>query len=821
MNNRTIFAEFIKDFVIEIPRIQRDYVQGRAITSEQIEKRNDFVSSMISALESESEICALDFVYGFTTGNEQQKTFIPLDGQQRLTSLYLLHWYLLFLLKRKTLADTNIEEYDTNSNKINLLNGRFTYNNRTSSTEFCKRLTSFENDSFNFNVEGKIKDVLIEQAWFDDEWLYDPTIETMLEMLGIYEGKLSIKSYDELKKMTERLFTEEAIFFDKLNLEELHQGESLYVKMNARGKKLTQFENWKSKFTKMLETCHGNEEFDCGDITRCNSLKYKDYFCYSVEHEWNDIFWHFETKDMAWNNIDDVICSPYPTVDRSFSNFLKFIHIIFFFSVRNDKDAKIGNFQWTFAQNEESFGTGKTDNLKFLFQCLDFLSSIKDFETFFKEIFYTKDNNCDYVPSHKVRLYNDQINLFELAIGYDKKGQDIVNNREDPNKFDLTSNYLLWAILKYCAPKYCASRTSFAVDDTLRNYVRECRNNIEKIDEFRTDKVTLSQNIKITESCENLKKLPQTNVAIKYPTDKDLQDLYEWLGDFNYVGGQASAFVPILDDIKNGNSNITSDMIKNFMEEFDKATTLQKNQMFIGAGYIGKRKIGNTSNRERIFFGQKVRWNVLFVEDFAEVCKILRKLIVDYNSYKDISKLLEYYRQKSTNNTFAYYMLNYDYALWAPNNPADNLNNSENGDFYYAVLGNLDDMDMIALRNFTNHPLSAKHIDPLVCAVVNFCLKTHPNITNHIKFIGRYGTKHGIAIPETTNVESYEFHIVSNKDGWTIETDTVNLQNSIIKENPNLSYNNVFELTVNDVRETDKVIIGETILETIAKIYNW
>lgn len=51
MNNKTVFSRFIQDFCIEIPRIQRDYVQGRAITSEQAEKRDDFVNNMISALE--------------------------------------------------------------------------------------------------------------------------------------------------------------------------------------------------------------------------------------------------------------------------------------------------------------------------------------------------------------------------------------------------------------------------------------------------------------------------------------------------------------------------------------------------------------------------------------------------------------------------------------------------------------------------------------------------------------------------------------------------------------------------------------------------
>ena len=832
MNNKTNFYKFISEFKIEIPRIQRDYVQGRAITSEQIERRGDFVNNMISSLKDENKTCVLDFVYGFTSDDIGSKTFIPLDGQQRLTSLYLLHWYFLFLLRKKErLSLTKVDVYDKENKKMSLLNGRFCYNNRISSTEFCKRLTSIEFGVFNFDVEGTIKAVILGQAWFDDEWMSDPTIETMMEMLLVFEEKLCDESYTELKTMAERLFNEDAIYFDKLNLEELRQGESLYVKMNARGKKLTQFENWKSKFTKMLEDCHKKETFDCGDFSRCGSLIYKDYFCYSIEHNWNDIFWHFVSKGKTWNTIEDVMNSQYPTVDRAFSNFLKFIHAICYFIDKNDKKAKVLDFQWTIAQNEESFGKGKEDNLKFLFQCLDFLScmSIDELEQFFKDIFYIKENNTDDVPNHKVRHYKEQTNLFELAIGYyqETNSKEMVNNRDDSNKFDLNSTYLLWAILKYCAPIYCNSRnTPFPVDDNLRNYVRECRNNIEEIDQFLTGPVTLSPNIRITDAHDNLGKLPRTDISIKY-NNSTLQDLYEWLGDFDYVGGQALAFVPILDEINSGKTTITPIMIKNFMCCFDKTSTMQRVQMIIGAGYKGKTKIGITGNRERIFFGNISRWKVLFVEDSDEFCKILRKLIIDFNTHGTIPELLKYYKESCAKNTFAYYMLYYKYALWAPNNPSADLIDSKNGEYYYAVLGDLDDMDLIALRSLSSNPLSAYHIDPLVCAVVHDCLSKYPDIADKIKFIGRYGTKQGIAIPDASNTEIDAFRLVSNKDGWTIEDDNKDLLpkdwlNDFLQINPQLSYkDNIFELTIDNVKETDKVIIGKTILEAIATHFNW
>lgn len=818
--NKTSFARFISEYIIEIPRIQRDYVQGRAVTPEQEEKRLDFINSMFFALEDDSKKCVLDFVYGFKSSDVKNKVFIPLDGQQRLTSLFLLHWYLLYLLNNN--KPDGQEPYDKNQEKISLLSGHFRYNNRLSSTEFCERLTSL--NEF-IPIGGDIKTVVTQQAWFDDEWLFDPTIDTMIEMLRAYEARIQTKDYAVYEKMANRLFNTDAICFDKLYLEDLHQGESLYVKMNARGKKLTQFENWKSKFTKMLQDKHATEEFEDGELKRCGSLEYKDYFCYSIEHDWNDIFWHFVTRNLEWASVDEIINQDYPTVDRAFSNFLKFLHAIFFFRDKNNEESKIGDFQWTFAQNEETYGKDKTCNLKFLFQCLDFLASIHDYDDFFNEIFYQKDSNTDSVPNHKVRYDGYSTNLFEKAIGYYTKENECINNREDQTRFSLTDNFLLWAILSYCAPKFCKNRViPFTVDDDLRFYVRECRNEFETIDQFLKASVSLSSIIKLTESSVPIRRIEiiaRSTGAVFRPSA--LQDLYEWLGDFDYVGGKANSFIPLLKDIEKGNASITIDMIRNFMIAFDNASTIKRIQLIIGAGYRGKTKIGTTAgDRERYFFGEKNRWNVLFIEDAAEMTIVLRKLIQDFAKFNTVQDLLDDYRTKAESDTFAYYMLNYEYALWSPTNPTSDIAGAENGYYFYAALGNLDDMDLISIQSISSQPLSAYHIDPLVCAVIHDCSLSHPNITEHIDYLGRYSDKRGISIVNSANDEI--FHLVSNKNGWKIETDNNNLRSDILKTDINLNYNyanNVFELTSGGTPEKDKVKIGIAILKAIAKHYGW
>ena len=54
-----------------------------------VEVRSDIVDSLFNSLKNNSEL-VLDYVYGSDIDN----IFYPIDGQQRLTTLFLLHWYI-------------------------------------------------------------------------------------------------------------------------------------------------------------------------------------------------------------------------------------------------------------------------------------------------------------------------------------------------------------------------------------------------------------------------------------------------------------------------------------------------------------------------------------------------------------------------------------------------------------------------------------------------------------------------------------------------------------------------------------------------------
>ena len=89
--NKTCLLELKK---ILIPDFQRSYAQGRD-TIQSLEIRENLIKDIKETLESNKDM-SLDFVYGYLDNG----AFIPFDGQQRLTTLFLVHLYLLMERKQ-------------------------------------------------------------------------------------------------------------------------------------------------------------------------------------------------------------------------------------------------------------------------------------------------------------------------------------------------------------------------------------------------------------------------------------------------------------------------------------------------------------------------------------------------------------------------------------------------------------------------------------------------------------------------------------------------------------------------------------------------
>jgi hypothetical protein len=271
------FWELILEHKIEIPIIQRDYAQGR--DDDKTKKiRNGFLKSIIDSLQSESSSLELDFVYGNVVNDVLQ----PLDGQQRLTTLFLLHWFVA--LKTDKLSE----------NKSAFL--RFTYETRISSREFYNELAKNWNDL----GEGEtVAEKIADSKWFVLSWKKDPTIKAMLTMLDAIEEKLKNIDVAELILFWKKLTSEKPpITFNFKELNDIGLTDDLYIKMNARGKSLTEFENFKARFEKYIK------ESNCDKIDW--EIEYKDKptetFSHKVDTIWTDLFWKHRGNDNLIDN---------------------------------------------------------------------------------------------------------------------------------------------------------------------------------------------------------------------------------------------------------------------------------------------------------------------------------------------------------------------------------------------------------------------------------------------------------------------------------------------------------------------------------------
>lgn len=267
-----------KEGNIKIPLIQRDYAQGRP-SKKVTSIREKFVKDLYNSIITNTRF-NLDFVYGAT----DDKRFIPLDGQQRLTTLFLIHLYL------DGLRGEQIE-------KLKFL---FTYETRDSSRLFCEKIVanryelfSIESLSGKVNSNGKVvkpipSSVIRDQAWWLNRWNADPTIDGMLRMLDTIDS-IFFKNWE---KAATNLFSVDhnTILFQFLKLEDFYDPDDLFIKMNARGLPLTEFEIFKGKWMEQIENFYAPVE-----VKDMKSL---------IDVSWTDFLWPLRKQRPGLKNID-------------------------------------------------------------------------------------------------------------------------------------------------------------------------------------------------------------------------------------------------------------------------------------------------------------------------------------------------------------------------------------------------------------------------------------------------------------------------------------------------------------------------------------
>ena len=329
-NKKFTFKQLLTAQKVEIPVLQRDYVQGNLKDKKAENIREDFVADLVNHLiQPKPDEMTLDFIYGkiidddlseeqerceehleslldtvseyakksgyeihrnFKRLNEfvSKDTFIPFDGQQRLTTLFLLH----FLVYTKLDKD------------ISFLR-QFLYKTRESSRDF---LEAFLNNASDFATNEvwvhSFLTFIQDRNWFYDFWKYDPTVMSMMVMLEAFREKITQQEdlHKSIVTIHSNLESENVLTFDFLDIDEHQLDDILYVKMNASGKELTDFEKFKSWLIEYVEDKKNNIIVDEQDWET------------KLDTVWYDLFWEVDknkTDELLYQFIKKMLVFKY------------------------------------------------------------------------------------------------------------------------------------------------------------------------------------------------------------------------------------------------------------------------------------------------------------------------------------------------------------------------------------------------------------------------------------------------------------------------------------------------------------------------------
>ena len=394
---------------IVIPIIQRDYAQGRR--DPDVDRvRARFLDALRNAIVNEP--ITLDFVYGDVNADG---VLTPLDGQQRLTTLFLLHWYAA---KRDGVPDEECAF---------LLN--FGYETRYSARNFCNELARFSP-----TFERRLSEEVIDQAWFPLDWLRDPTISSMLVMLDAIDEK-----FRDVEDLWNRLKCG-AITFYFLPIRDMGLTDELYIKMNSRGKPLTRFEHFKAE----LERC-----------IRTVSEESADRIARKIDRDWTDLLWRY--RDSGEGRADDQV------TDDEFLRYFRFACDILCY--RNGKspqrsDSDVFDLLATYFTGESEQVLGNVRALESFFDCWCHIDGHADPTDFLRSCMSHKHEVGKIVVdnANAIDIFEDCLRTYSERSGRQRR-------------FPLNRLVLLYAITVYLR-----HQDAIAWDDYVRRL--RCINNL-------------------------------------------------------------------------------------------------------------------------------------------------------------------------------------------------------------------------------------------------------------------------------------------------------------------------------------------------------
>ena len=311
INAKYNLKSLLENYRVVIPLIQRDYAQGRK-DKRTTEVRKKLLQDINTALiDTNVGPLDLNFIYGKSTHGK----FIPLDGQQRLTTLFLVYLF----------AYRDNDECD--------FLGNFSYETRKSSTKFFESLV--ENRRIFFTKTKSPSEIIKDEPWFADSWQLDPTIQGALESLDDISDSFDYE-FDYVSVLSDA--NNQKLVFNFLDIDKLGSEDELYIKLNSRGRPLTDFENFKARFIDRIKKIDSHLERE---------------FSQNIDTKWTDVIWNIDK-----NAFD--------------TNFLNLFEIVLINNLDSLDYSKRDN--WTL---EIDFETIEISHIEIIVSVLDFLSKNK------------------------------------------------------------------------------------------------------------------------------------------------------------------------------------------------------------------------------------------------------------------------------------------------------------------------------------------------------------------------------------------------------------------------------------------------------------
>ncbi len=635
----TNFNKIIKEYCIQIPIIQRDYAQGRG-DNEINEIRNNFLETILSNLLEEKTL-HLDFVYGSIKHQTNKTIFVPLDGQQRITTLFLLHWY-----------------FGKKENKDIEFLSNFTYETRSSSREFCNKLVHATIDFTSFNLIEQIKD----SSWFMPFWDNDPTIKSMFRMIqDIHKMFNEYDLYDKLNLIT----------FEFFELEKFGLDDDLYIKMNARGKPLTRFENFKATFEQLLKKVDKELE---------------QQFTRKIDNNWTNNFWAYKDKNFL--------------IDSAYMNYFYFIsEMLYIKEQKVDKELQVLELKSLIP----TIYTAKP-NILFLFRALDLIGKIN---SVISNVF---SNNFEI---NKVALFDVNTNLLEKII-----------KNEKSNLINLQQKILLFIVINECV-----TLDDELNMDILRDKLRVARNLTERIRSLKQSQITYTATLKYENLHQIIKSLLSINTRVydylisnkfeisgtqitklsleqeikKAKMLSDFPELkfdIEKFEDYHYIRGDLSNFlIENIDDFKYACHQIPQ--IFENTDDLISRSLLTVNDYKLWRGWSG--------GSSKFFFGKKGYWDIILTATNKDYSNIDKEFFVQYlkkykNSNENLQTMIQGYISDETVKNWKYYFIKYNVFL-----SRDNKLSQDNNLFAW--------YDDYSLEKMGGTNLNAFHFNPYLKAV--------------------------------------------------------------------------------------------------------